>query len=228
MILAPEGKDAIISQRKAKEGQRLKAREYIKKNLNVPNVLTLIRLLLVPVYVILFVRGQKNAALITFLAACFTDLLDGQIARRFNQITDFGKLVDPFADKVMVLTVMFSMAIGNAAIPPVIPWTAVVFLLLKEGVMVVGGLVMLKHGIVVYSSLIGKIAHCVFIAGLVASFFHTEWQALCPGWPLSPDLILLWLAVALTLCALVFYVTRSLQKAAEMGIIGQAKVKKEQ
>ena len=98
------------------------AKELIRKNLNVPNVLTMIRLLLVPVYVALFVSGQKYAALVTFLAASLTDLLDGRIARKYNLITDFGKLVDPFADKVMVLTALLSMAIGSSAIPPVVPW----------------------------------------------------------------------------------------------------------
>lgn len=197
----------------------LTVREYIKKNLNLPNVLTLIRLCLVPVYVAFFVRGMKYAALITFLAASFTDLLDGRIARRFNLITNFGKLMDPFADKVMVLTAMVSMAIGNAAIPPVIPWAAVIILLGKELVMVIGGVVMLRHGIVVYSSMIGKVAHCVFIGSLIASYFHEWFLDACPGWPLTPDLILLWLAVCLTLCALVFYVNQSIKTAKEKGIL---------
>lgn len=195
------------------------AREYIKQNLNVPNVLTMIRLFLVPVYIVFFSLGYKYAALASFLLASFTDLLDGRIARKFNLITDFGKLMDPFADKVMVLTAMFSMAIGNGAIKPVIPWVAVVILLFKELVLVIGGVVLLKHGIVVYSSMIGKVAHCVFIASLVASYFHDWFVSNCAGWPLTPDLILLWLAVCLTLCALVFYTTHSFKAAREKGVI---------
>ncbi len=193
--------------------------DYIRKNWNLPNVLTLIRLLLVPVYIVLFANGLKYEALLCFLLASLTDLLDGRIARRFHLITDFGKLMDPFADKVMVLTAMFSMAIGAEGIAPVIPWTAVVILLLKELVMIVGGLLMLKHGIVVYSSLIGKVAHCVFIFSLIASYFHDWFLEACVGWPLTPDLILLWLAVCLTLCALVFYVTDSIRKAREQGVL---------
>lgn len=196
-------------------------KEYVRKNLNVPNVLTLIRLFLVPVYVVLFVRGMKYPALAVFLAASFTDLLDGRIARKYNLITDFGKLMDPFADKVMVLTAMFSMAFGSAGIPAVLPWTAVVVLLMKELVMIVGGVILLKNGIVVYSSMIGKVAHCVFIAGLVLSFFHDPLAAVCVGWPMSLDIIVIWLAVALTLCALVFYVLDSIRKAKERGIIGK-------
>ena len=131
------------------------AKEFIRKNLNVPNILTMIRLLLVPVYVALFIGGHKYAALVTFLVASLTDLLDGRIARKYNLITDFGKLVDPFADKVMVLTVLFSMAIGSPAIPAVVPWAAVIILLAKELVMILGGVAMYRHGIVVYYSMIG-------------------------------------------------------------------------
>jgi len=191
----------------------------IKKNATIPNALSLIRLLLVPVYVILFLNGCKDTALVVFLTACVTDLLDGYLARKLQQITNLGKLIDPFADKVMVLTVMFSMALGSTQIPAVIPWPAVAILLLKECVMVVGGLVMLKHGIVVHSSMIGKIAHTVFIGALAASFFHDTLSAVFPTWPMSPDLMLIRLAVALTLCAMVFYILRSIQKARAMGII---------
>ncbi len=197
--------------------------EYVRKNANIPNLLTLLRLLLVPVYAVLFIQGRKYPALIVFLVACFTDLLDGFLARKLGQITDFGKLVDPFADKVMVLAAMFSMALGNAAIPAVIPWTAVLILLAKEVVMVAGGLVMLKHGIVVYSNLIGKAAHVVFICALVASYFHDALAAAYPAWPLSPDLLLLWLAVILTLCAMVFYVIAGIRQGFALGIIGDNK-----
>ena len=195
------------------------AKEYIKKNLNVPNVLTLIRLLLVPVYIVLFVRGQKNAALAVFLVASFTDLLDGRIARKYNLITDFGKLMDPLADKVMVLTAMFSMTIGNKAIAPVIPMTAVILLLAKELIMVIGGALLLKHGLVVYSIMIGKVAHCVFIAGLIATYFHDWFAVRCAAWPMTPDLMLIWLAVGLTLCAMVAYVVKFISAAKKQGII---------
>lgn len=197
------------------------AREYIRKNLNVPNVLTLIRLLLVPVYVIYFACGQKMAALIVFLLASFTDLLDGRIARKFNLITDFGKLMDPFADKVMVLTAMFSMAIGNGAVPAVIPWPAVAILLAKELVMVIGGWKLLKRGMVVHSIMIGKVAHCVFIGGLIATYFHDWFVQRCAAWPLTPDILLIWLAVILTLIAMVTYIHRAVRAARQAGILPQ-------
>ena len=191
---------------------RVTLKEYFKQNFNVPNTLTLIRMLMIPLYLILFENGMKYPALVIFLAASFTDLLDGMIARKYHQVTNLGKLMDPLADKLMILTVMFSMAIGNATIPPVVPWAAVGILLGKEFLMMLGGLLMLRHHIVVYSYFIGKAAHCLFIAGLTATFFHQWLLTTCVGWPMTPDLILLWLAVACTLCALAFYVADSVRK----------------
>ena len=195
------------------------AREYIRQNLNAPNVLTVIRLLLVPVYVALFCAGEKYSALTVFLLASFTDLLDGRIARKYNLITDFGKLMDPLADKIMVLTAMFSMAIGNRRIPPVIPWPAVLILLAKELYMVWGAAKLYNKGIVAYSSPIGKAAQCAFIASLVAVYFHDWFAAVCNGWFMSLDLILLWISVILTLCALVFYIRHYRREARAKGIL---------
>lgn len=191
----------------------------MRQNWNVPNVLTLIRLVLVPVYVVLFAIGEKYSALTVFLLASFTDLLDGRIARKYNLITDFGKLMDPLADKVMVVTAMCSMAIGSKTISAVIPWAAVIILFIKEMIMVVGSAIMLRYQIVVYSTMVGKVAQCMFIASLVAVYFHEWFVQLCAGWFLPLDLLMMWLSLALTLCALVIYVTRSVRVAKEQGII---------
>lgn len=190
-------------------------REYIRKNMNVPNALTLLRLLLVPVYVVLFVKGRKYWALITFMVASFTDLLDGHIARKHNLITDFGKLMDPLADKVMVITAMFSMVLGNQYIPGVIPLAAVIVLFLKEAYMVLGSSQMLKRGLVVQSQMSGKVAHCAFILGLVLSYFHDQLAAALPWLPVGIDIIIIWVAVALSLYAMVFYTRDSLRKLKE-------------
>jgi len=197
----------------------LTIREYIRQNWNVPNVLTLIRLLLVPVYIVLFSIGEKYSALTVFMLASFTDLLDGRIARKYNLITDFGKLMDPLADKVMVVTAMFSMAIGNKAIPAVIPWPAVIILFLKELIMVIGSAIMLRFNIVVYATMVGKVAQCMFIASLVAVYFHDWFAQLCAGWFMPLDLIMLWVSIVLTLWALIIYVSRSVRVAKEKEII---------
>ncbi len=175
-----------------------------KRNLNVPNGLTMLRFLMIPLYIVLFVKGQKYWALFTFLLAGCTDVLDGWIARRYNLITDFGKLMDPLADKLMGITALFSMTIGTAQIPPVVPWAVVIVIVAKELLMMLGGLFMLGKRIVVYSRPIGKAAQALLTLGLTASFFHDRLAALW-SFSLSPDALLLYAAMTLTLIALAFY-----------------------
>ena len=170
--------------------------KYFTDIWNVPNVLTMLRLALIPVFVALFATGHDKLALLVFLIASFTDFLDGYLARRNNQITAFGKLMDPLADKVMVVTALICQGIVG-----VFPWSAIVIVLLKELIMILGGVVMLKNDVVVYSNLLGKTAQCSFIAALVLSFYHAEFLA----WGFYLDRIVLWLSVILTLCALIDY-----------------------
>ena len=175
-----------------------------RKNLNVPNTLTLARFLMIPLYLVLFTKGHKYWALFTFLLAGLTDILDGWIARRYNLITDVGKLMDPLADKLMGITVMFSMAVGTEQIPAVMPWVVLIVILGKELLMMLGGLFMLGKQIVVYSKPIGKAAQALLTAGLTASFFHDRLAGLW-AFQLSPDVLLLYATMTLTLIALVFY-----------------------
>jgi len=193
----------------------LTVRQYVKENWNVPNALTLLRLMLVPVYVVFFAMGKKYWALITFMVASFTDFLDGQIARRHNLITDFGKLMDPLADKIVVLTAMFSMVFGNRHIPGVIPLAAVLVLFVKEAYMVHGSYRMLKLGVVVHSRMAGKVAHCGFILGLVLSYFHDQLLAAIPGLPMGLDILIIWISVAIALYAMIFYTRDSMKKLRE-------------
>lgn len=171
-------------------------REGRQKIWNVPNALTMLRMLLIPVYwVLIMKRGNEVAALIVFIVASLTDLLDGYIARRFDLITDFGKLFDPLADKLMVISVLLSLVILG-----IVPLAVLIVLLVKEAIMIWGGALMLHHQVVVYSKPIGKIAQAVMVLGLVLSFFHEHFGA---AFPLH--LIVLWIGVALTLGALVYY-----------------------
>ncbi len=166
----------------------------------IPNVLTMIRLLLIPVFVIVFFNTpageDKTLALIIFAVASITDLFDGMLARKLNQITDFGKLFDPLADKLMVITAMVCQAIAG-----VFPWAAVIIVACKELIMMLGGLFMLSRDVVVYSNYVGKSAQVCFIASLILSFFHYR----LAGTGAQLDIILLWITVALSLVALVIY-----------------------
>ena len=182
-----------------------------KKNCNVPNALTMLRMLMIPVYIVLFVKGNKYWALATFVIAGLTDVLDGMIARRYDLITDFGKLMDPLADKLMSITAVLSMAIGNDLIQPVVPWIVVIVFLGKEGLMLLGGVLMLGRKIVVYSKPIGKAAQVLFTVGLTATYFHEQLSGLW-GLQIAPDVLLLYAAMVLTLAALVFYAVSSVKQ----------------
>lgn len=175
---------------------------------NVPNVLTMLRLALIPVFVVLYVKERPKWALAVFLIASFTDFLDGYLARKNNQITAFGKLMDPLADKVMVCTALLCQAISG-----IFPWSAFAVVMGKELLMVLGGAFLLKRDIVVYSNMLGKVAQCSFILALVLSFFSAEFMA----WGIRLDRIILWVSVALTLCALVDYAVGAVRKLKAKG-----------
>ena len=189
-----------------------KVRKLFSHVWTIPNVLTMIRLLLVPVFVLVYFRTSaepKYAALAIFAAASLTDMLDGYLARKLNQITDFGKLFDPLADKLMVLSALVCQAVTG-----VFPWAAVIVVACKELVMVLGGLFMLSRDVVVYSNIVGKAAQVCFILSLILSFFHVP----LAEWGTRLDLILLWITVGLAVLAMVVYADeylRSLKKPRE-------------
>ena len=190
-----------------------KIRKLFTNVWTIPNVLTMLRLILIPVFVVLFFSGLRKAALAVFVAASLTDMLDGYLARKLNQITDFGKLFDPLADKLMVLTAMVCQAIAG-----VFPWSAITIVACKELYMVLGGMFMLKRGIVVYSNLIGKAAQVCFIASLILSFFHQEFEdAGTKLLGLTPDILLLWITVALAILAMIVYTAGALRKLRHPG-----------
>ena len=172
---------------------------------NIPNALTMLRLVLIPVFVIVFFNTPRDqdkvAAFIIFAVASITDMFDGMLARKLNQITDFGKLFDPLADKVMVVTAMVCQAIIG-----VFPWVAIIIVAAKELVMLFGGMFMLSWGVVVYSNYWGKTAQVFFLASLILSFFHPSLVAgnVCV-FGLTIDILLLWITVALAIAALVVY-----------------------
>ena len=173
----------------------------------IPNVLTILRMILIPVFVVLFFKGMKMASLCVFCAASLTDMLDGYLARKLNQITDFGKLFDPLADKLMVITAMVCQTFWGP-----LPLIAVIIVAAKELVMVLGGMLMLNRGVVVYSNYFGKTAQVGFIASLILSFFHDRFlEGNIVLWGMTPDIILLWITVALAIIAMAVYAAGAVQ-----------------
>lgn len=111
----------------------------INKNITIPNALSVFRILLIPPFVLYFLAEQWRAAGIVLVASGLTDLVDGYIARRFHQITELGKLLDPLADKLTQAAVAICMAIVE---PVLVPFLAV--FVVKETVMIAAACVLLK------------------------------------------------------------------------------------
>ena len=148
------------------------------KKLNVPNTLSLIRALLVPVFVavLLFMRDIPVwccvVPTIVYALTGFTDMLDGKIARKYNLVTDFGKFIDPLADKFMVIgsaiaILVWMMLQGEVTLALVFVWVVLVILLRELGVTSLRLVVAGKSGIVVAASMLGKIKTVSQMAGTV-------------------------------------------------------------
>ena len=139
--------------------------------MNLPNKLTVLRLCLVPVIVIV---GMLPASVIPHLISCVvcaalfiatsvTDMLDGKIARRDGLVTDFGKFLDPVADKLMQCTVLVGFYIKD-----IIPiWFVIPFFAKELFTLIMGMLVIRKRSVVVVSKWYGKMTVCVFYATIV-------------------------------------------------------------
>lgn len=121
--------------------------------LNVPNAITVLRILLVPPFVILLLRGRDAMALGVFAMAAVSDFVDGFLARRFGQQTDFGRFLDPLADKLLAVTAFILLAVRET-LPD---WLAVI-VISRECVILAGMLLlnMLGVRVEVAASRVGK------------------------------------------------------------------------
>lgn len=124
--------------------KQINKKEFCKEYLSVPNLMGYFRILLVPVYLYLYAHAKSTAdyyiAAAVILVSFLTDFFDGKIARRFHMITEFGKILDPIADKIT----QGALAIGFAIRYPAVRVLLFVFLV-KEAVMGVLGLYMMKR-----------------------------------------------------------------------------------
>ncbi|WP_312091228.1 CDP-diacylglycerol--glycerol-3-phosphate 3-phosphatidyltransferase [Aminipila sp.] len=120
--------------------------------MNLPNKLTVGRIIAVPFFVVLYMMGYNLTAFILFITASFTDMLDGKIARKHNLVTNFGKIMDPLADKILVYSA-FCLMVENGLVPG---WMLIVILAREFAV---GGMrtVAASEGIVIAAGMSGKI-----------------------------------------------------------------------
>ncbi len=180
--------------------------------MNLPNKLTILRVIMIPFFVFFLLSGvggsaSKWIALVIFAAASITDTLDGYIARRDNLITDFGKFMDPLADKLLVCSAMICL-IPSGKLP-----TAIVIVIIAREFIISGfRLVASDNGIVIAANYWGKfktVSQMAMIIVLIADLggvFDLIGQ------------ILIWLALALTIISLIDYVWTNRQVLTQGGM----------
>ena len=133
---------------------------------NIPNALTIVRFILVPFIVYYILTGQYITGFIVLTISGLTDILDGCIARKFNFITNFGKLVDPLADKTTQIAVLASLTFKN-----IVPLWILIIVFIKEILMVAGASFLYGKKLVVSSRWYGKLATVLFYVAIVCSLF---------------------------------------------------------
>lgn len=137
---------------------------------NIPNILSLFRIILIPFFVWQMMKGQTTAAAIILVVSALTDLLDGFLARRFGWVTQLGKVLDPTADKLTQVTVCIVLAINLRPY-----WIFFALILFKDLVMLIIGGYLFKNGIKIEGAKwFGKLATAFFyIAMCLIVFFPT-------------------------------------------------------
>ena len=143
--------------------------------LNAPNILTLLRILAVPVVVFILLPpagreisfGRSLAAFSLFVVATITDLFDGYIARRYHMVTTLGKLLDPLADKLLVCAAM-TMLIPPGRVPA---WMAVIVVAREIGVTALRGMAS-TEGVIIAASKLGKAKTLLLNIGVAALILH--------------------------------------------------------
>jgi len=161
----------------------------------IPNILTVLRFFLIPFTVYYLVNDEFILAIIFLTLSGLTDVLDGTIARKFNFITNFGKLIDPLADKITQLSLLGTLVLKN-----IIPLWILVVVLIKEAAMVAGASFLYGQELVVSSKWYGKASTVLFYLAIVLSMIFRDLDIQS-----SIDLIIYYIAVAMTIFSLVMY-----------------------
>ena len=183
---------------------------------HVPNALTILRFLFIPFIVLNIFMEEYILAFIFFTISGLTDIADGFIARKFNYISTFGKLMDPLADKLTQISALASLCITD-----IVPIWILVIVLFKEFFMISGASFLYVKDVVVYSKWYGKLATVLFYLAIVASLLVKQFGL--TGIYNSIDFGLYCLALIATIFSLIMYIKDSYNK----GFIDKEDLKKE-
>jgi cardiolipin synthase len=177
-------------------------------NLTTANQLTILRMLLIPAFVILLVYGYRGWALVTFLAAAATDLLDGLIARIAGQKTDLGAWLDPMADKLLLVTMFVMLTIPDIGSANRLPlWFTVLVISRDVAIVLTVAVINLAVGHRTFRpSFFGKLATATYIlTGVAALYFNYLNQT-------SPVVTaFVWGSLAITIVSAAHYLSKILK-----------------
>jgi CDP-diacylglycerol--glycerol-3-phosphate 3-phosphatidyltransferase len=171
---------------------------------HLPNALTLLRLALIPIFVAVFLRagdGSSWAAGWIFLVAGVTDQVDGFLARRWHVESQFGKLADPLADRLMIDSAAILLALESK-----LPWVGAAIIVLRDALLVGGYRLLMPRGYELNVTLLGKLATWLLYlsVGILTVTGHTT------EWPLW----MFWFALGLALLAAAQYVLKARREVA--------------
>ncbi len=176
------------------------SKDYDKKILTIPNVLTLVRLILIPFFVWQYLIGNYVAATIIVVASGFTDVIDGFIARKFNMVSALGKALDPVADKLTQISVMLCLV---RSFPKI--WFPLALLIIKEFVSGILGLMIVTRTGTTYSAEWHGKAATVSIYAMTV--LHIIWVDI-PAWV---SLVSIIVTVSLMALSFVLYAIRNVR-----------------
>ena len=142
-------------------------KDWKKEIFTIPNLLSIFRLALIPLYVAIYLNARSSTdyylAAAILAVSCLTDLIDGQIARRFNMISTVGKVLDPLADKVTQFTMVICLSVKY----PIL-WSLVILIFIKEIFQLVAGLLRFRKGKMLKGAQItGKICTTILFISLI-------------------------------------------------------------
>ena len=162
---------------------------------HVPNILTIIRFFLIPFIVIFALQDNYVIAAIFLILSGFTDVADGFIARKYNLITDFGKLMDPLADKCTQVATLIVLVAQS-----IVPIWILIVVIVKEILLIAGASFLYGKDLVVSSKWYGKISTVLFYVAIFFSMIIKQFNL-----PYTFDTYIYYLAVLFTLFSLVMY-----------------------
>jgi len=168
--------------------------------MNLPNKLTMLRMAMIPAFVIFMMvpfAAGRYIALVIFIAASLTDTADGYIARKYNLVTDFGKFMDPLADKLLVCSAMICLVHTDE-----IPFWIVIIIIAREFIISGFRLVAADNGIVIAASMWGKVKTvCQMVMVIVILLNLPQLHIL--------EVILIYASLVLTVVSLVDYMAKN-------------------